>query len=397
MMSTATLAPPSAPAAEPPPPARALATLPVVSALLAVLAAVVAGALYLAPQAPAEDSVEVGFARDMSAHHAQAVAMAEALRDRTDDPALRTLAGDIALTQQAQIGMMRGWLAEWGRTPTASGPRMAWMGDPTDGLMPGMSSAQDQAEIDTLPVEQAEVRFLQLMVRHHTGGVAMARAGSQLAEDPQVVALADSIAAGQTAEIEYLQSLLAARGEPPADVEVPAGTGMGEAGHDMGGGPGAREAVLLAVVALGVAAFAWLLVDTLARRLSAPVTRPGAVAALLAVAGLVSAAVHLVLTPSHAEESPAYGLFFLLAALTVATGAATALVLPRLGAAVVGGASALLITVYALFRVVPPPGADAPEGVDGWGVTSLVAELAAVVLAVVVVRARAGRPEPARR
>lgn len=396
-MSTATLSPPSAPAAEPPPSARPLASLPVVAALLTVLAGIVAGGLYLVPQAPAEDSVEVGFARDMSAHHAQAVAMAESLRDRTDDPQLRTLAADIALTQQAQIGMMRAWLDDWGRTPTTSGPRMAWMGMPTDGLMPGMASAQDQAELGTLPVEQAEVRFLQLMVQHHTGGVAMARAGSAMAQDPQVVALADSIAAGQTAEIEYLQSLLAARGQPPVDTSAAAGMQMGQAGHDTGSGPALRDVVLLSVVAVGIAAFAWLLVDTLAGRLSVPAGRPGAVVVLLALAALVTAAVHLVLTPSHAAQSAGYGLFFLLSALVAAAGAAAALVLPRVGAAVVGGLGALLIAVYVLFRIVPPPGAEAPEDVDAWGVTALVAELAAVALAVAVLRVRSGRAVPATR
>jgi uncharacterized protein (DUF305 family) len=47
----------------------------------------------------------------MMVHHAQAVEMAEIVRDRTENPQTRTLATDIALTQQAQIGQMQGWLA----------------------------------------------------------------------------------------------------------------------------------------------------------------------------------------------------------------------------------------------------------------------------------------------
>ncbi|HMN29918.1 MAG TPA: DUF305 domain-containing protein, partial [Caldilineaceae bacterium] len=64
--------------------------------------------------APAEGSAEVGFARDMAMHHAQAVNLAMLLRDRSDDEEMRQLALDILLTQQAQIGMMQGWLAVWG-------------------------------------------------------------------------------------------------------------------------------------------------------------------------------------------------------------------------------------------------------------------------------------------
>lgn len=57
---------------------------------------------------PGEDSPEVGFARDMMLHHAQAVDMATLVRDRTDDPDMRQIALDMLLTQQGQIGRMQG-------------------------------------------------------------------------------------------------------------------------------------------------------------------------------------------------------------------------------------------------------------------------------------------------
>lgn len=80
--------------------------------MLVCLATLIVAALWiglaLTPSPPGEDSAATGFARDMRAHHEQGVEMAEIMRDRTDDPALRLLATDIALTQQAQIGRMRG-------------------------------------------------------------------------------------------------------------------------------------------------------------------------------------------------------------------------------------------------------------------------------------------------
>src|SRR3954451_23104280 len=76
---------------------------------------------------PDDSSAEAGFARDMSVHHAQAVAMAEAIRDRTTDPELKLLATDIALGQQGQIGRMSGWLDEWGLNQTATATPMAWI------------------------------------------------------------------------------------------------------------------------------------------------------------------------------------------------------------------------------------------------------------------------------
>jgi uncharacterized protein (DUF305 family) len=93
---------------------------------LVLLAGCSAGATaaLLATRTPGEDSPEVGFARDMMVHHAQAVQMAEIVRDKTENEEIRTLATDIALTQQAQIGMMQSWLEVWGLPPSSTEPAM---------------------------------------------------------------------------------------------------------------------------------------------------------------------------------------------------------------------------------------------------------------------------------
>lgn len=390
-MSATTLA---APVAEPPPsdtPTRDVSSPPVLLALVAVLVGLVAAALFFVPDAPQEGSPDVGFARDMSAHHAQAVAMSEAIRDRTTDPELRRLTADIALTQQAQIGMMSAWLDDWGMPQSSVGPRMAWMGMPTTGLMPGMASPQEVQALSTAPVTEAEGAFLRLMVSHHAGGVAMARAGVELAEEPQVRALAQGIAAAQTAEIEYLQSLLTARGLPPAPVpDVMAGM-SGESGHGgRDGGPSPRDVALLSIMTLGLVAFAWLLIDAVLRRIGGDQVPVRAAGAALTLAALVSAAVHVILTPEHAAEEPAYGLFFLLTALALSAGAAAVLAgAARAGAGVVGATSILLILTYVAFRIVSPPGAQEPEDIDSWGVVAVTAELVALVASTLLLR-RAG-------
>ena len=66
--------------------------------------------MLLASVPPGNDSAEAGFARDMIVHHAQAVQMAEIVRDKTKSDSMRLLAADISLTQQAQVGIMQGWL-----------------------------------------------------------------------------------------------------------------------------------------------------------------------------------------------------------------------------------------------------------------------------------------------
>lgn len=207
--------------------------------------------------APEEGSVEVGFARDMQAHHNQAVQMSLILRDKTSDPTLRAIAYDIATSQQQQSGQMYAWLTQWGLPQTGTDPAMTWMsvtghrdshtddplpppggspaGVPTsttrgmggmdmrgqtapapasgDGVatMMGMATPAQLTALERSTGPAAERLFLQLMITHHRGGVAMAKAALERAEEPVVRNLAQAITTAQTAEIAQLQTLLADR------------------------------------------------------------------------------------------------------------------------------------------------------------------------------------------
>lgn len=184
---------------------------------LAVLVVLVAIAGYLLwrlwPATPNDGSVEAGFARDMSVHHAQAVEMALIVRDITEDQELRTLATDIVLTQQAQIGQMSGWLAVWDLRPTGVDLPMAWMGHPVDGLMPGMATAEEIRALRELSADAAEAEFLRLMIAHHQGGVHMAEAIVARSDNEDVLHLANTIVAAQKYEIDLMEEMLRARGE----------------------------------------------------------------------------------------------------------------------------------------------------------------------------------------
>ncbi|MBI2757770.1 MAG: DUF305 domain-containing protein [Chloroflexi bacterium] len=169
--------------------------------------------------APAEDSAEVGFARDMMMHHAQAVDMATILRDRTEDPQMRQLALDIILTQQAQIGQIQGWLTVWGYPIASTDPAMMWMDMPVTGPMPGMATQEELNQLRDLRGVEADGLFLQLMIAHHRGGVLMGQAALALAKRPEVRALAQAIVNAQTSEIAAMQELLQQKGFPPVPEE----------------------------------------------------------------------------------------------------------------------------------------------------------------------------------
>ena len=210
------------------PPVTARRLLPL-AAGLAVLIALVGGLVLGQGMARGvervDDPVDLGFARDMKTHHAQAVEMSAIAHRRSPDPQLTYLAFDILTTQQGQIGIMTGWLDLWRQHQTSSGPAMAWMGQAHDGPMPGMATDEQVAALDSLPVTQMEEQFLRLMIRHHRGAVAMAGHAAVAASSSDVRTLARNMELGQAAEIELMQSMLAARGHEPEPDDGAAGHG----------------------------------------------------------------------------------------------------------------------------------------------------------------------------
>lgn len=220
-----------------PPVGRAARTvLFLVIGVLALVTSVTVGYAVGAPQSPADDSAEAGFARGMQVHHAQAVEMAFVIRDRTTDPLVRTVAYDIITSQQQQIGQMYAWLARWNLPQTSNDAPMAWMdssagmagmggmgggnsgvdtGTGSAATMPGMATGTDLRRLRAARGQTAEVLFLRLMIKHHRGGVAMANAVLARTERPEVRRLARTIRTAQRAEIEQMTQLLADRGSAP--------------------------------------------------------------------------------------------------------------------------------------------------------------------------------------
>lgn len=174
---------------------------------------------------PSETSAEAGFARDMQTHHQQAVQLSMIIRDHSTNPAVRSMAYDIALTQQQQAGQMHGWLETWGLSQT--GESMAWMNEPvtedathTGGTKTtpdhahtmasmGMSSSEDIDKLTASRGAEADRLFLRLMINHHQGGIQMADAYLQRGGNPMVSAFAKKTVMTQQAEISAQTQLLA--------------------------------------------------------------------------------------------------------------------------------------------------------------------------------------------
>jgi uncharacterized protein (DUF305 family) len=186
--------------------------------------------LWLSGRPPGEGSAEAGFARDMIVHHAQAVEMAEIVRDKTESDDMRILASDIALTQQAQIGIMQGWLGVWGLPITGEEPAMTWMGHQMEGLMPGMATPDEIHRLSQLPPDRADVLFLRLMIVHHEAAIPMAQAILRRTDEPEVRQLARSIVTSQWAEIENMKALVDEKVKDSAETNLEPANGSGTSG-----------------------------------------------------------------------------------------------------------------------------------------------------------------------
>ena len=193
----------------------------IVSAVIALLTLAVGfatGIVVATPKYPSDNSAEAGFARDMSMHHAQAVHMGMMEYRNGDDDQARTMAYDIATSQQAQIGVMDSWLREWKLTPTSNKPAMSWMDDGKllpDGRMPGMAAANQLSQLEHAQGRDADVLFCQLMITHHLGGIHMAQAILDMSHNSEVRRLAQTMVNNQQYDINQLRDILKRLGATP--------------------------------------------------------------------------------------------------------------------------------------------------------------------------------------
>lgn len=157
------------------------------------------------------NEADLAFARDMVPHHQQALEMARMAPDHTDDPELLELAAEIEAAQDPEIAQMTGWLESWGQNAPPTSMDHGAMGHGTTEEMPGMMTAEEMAELETLQDVAWERMFLTMMIRHHEGAIEMARAQLDAGQNPEVTALAGQVVADQEAEIATMTTMLEVR------------------------------------------------------------------------------------------------------------------------------------------------------------------------------------------
>lgn len=187
--------------------------LVVTAIAIAVLAAGIGWVVGNNRALPDPDATDVGFLQDMRVHHEQAVQLSLIYLDRPDtDPALQTIAREIIVGQNIEIGRMIQLLRDFGASEVnETDTAMAWMDEPVAlDRMPGLAT---DADIDVLRAAggaEADQTFVTLMTAHHLGGVHMAEHAAMHAGTDEVRAMAASMLKGQRGEIDEMARLLTA-------------------------------------------------------------------------------------------------------------------------------------------------------------------------------------------
>ncbi|MEP7020319.1 MAG: DUF305 domain-containing protein [Pseudonocardiales bacterium] len=145
------------------------------------------------------------FAQGMIPHHAQAIEMADIALDAKVGASqqVRDLATRIKNGQGPEIQLMTGWLTAWGQ------PVQANMGTGHDmASMDGMMSAAEMDTLGTMTAADFDKMWMEMMIRHHEGAIAMAQTVKAAGSSPDVLVLADKVIIAQQAEIAEMQALL---------------------------------------------------------------------------------------------------------------------------------------------------------------------------------------------
>jgi len=148
---------------------------------------------------------DVEFLQFMLVHHEQAVAMNALAADAAESPDVVALAEEIDATHVTEIDEMETLLESLGEEELGA---MGGMDMSTMDRMDGMLTQDEFAELEEASGAEFDQLYLEGMITHHEGAVAMADREINDGDETDVVALAESIKAEQEAMIPEMEDLL---------------------------------------------------------------------------------------------------------------------------------------------------------------------------------------------
>ena len=148
---------------------------------------------------------DVMFAQMMLPHHQQAVEMSDIILAKDDVPTdVAALAAEIKAVQGPEIAQLTEWLERWGEPI-----------EPLDGrgghymsMMEGMVSDDELQQLSQAQRADVARMFMEQMITHHEGAIAMAEEEVESGRYQPAVELARTIIDTQQQEIDTMRDLL---------------------------------------------------------------------------------------------------------------------------------------------------------------------------------------------
>lgn len=148
------------------------------------------------------NDADIEFAQGMIPHHSQAVEMATMALEQSSNTSIVDLASRIQGAQDPEIEQMRTWLNTWGQQEMSSD-----MEGMDHGSAEGMMDDTEMTALAAATGAEFDALFVDMMIRHHQGAIAMANTALTEGTDPDGRALAEAIIAAQEGEIAEMQGL----------------------------------------------------------------------------------------------------------------------------------------------------------------------------------------------
>ncbi|GAB3554857.1 uncharacterized protein (DUF305 family) [Actinopolyspora lacussalsi] len=178
------------------------------SPLVVLLLAGLLGAGTASAATKAYNDADADFTRMMIPHHYQAIVMSELAPDRAADPELKSLADRIRTEQSLEIQMMRGWQGRNGLPVTD--PETAYqdvLDNPEMLERMGMASREEMDRLATLSGAEFDRMFLDLMIPHHDGAVAMLRDVILNGSDQELNQMSQDMMSTQKAQLAIMHDM----------------------------------------------------------------------------------------------------------------------------------------------------------------------------------------------
>jgi uncharacterized protein (DUF305 family) len=142
-----------------------------------------------ASTAAANAPFDAMFIDSMIMHHEGAISMAQQALKEASRPEIKSMANDIIRAQESEITQMRQWRDSWYPNLPDTG---------------GMGMDMGDMEVSTDSNKPFDQRFIEAMIPHHEGAIAMAKEARDKASHAELKTLADNIVTAQEGEIAQL-------------------------------------------------------------------------------------------------------------------------------------------------------------------------------------------------